>query len=122
MYNLYATLFARSPCVCERPMELTSKATAKSDDSKIYIFRDGNYHLYEISDVGRNSVSAYKVCTVEWAPLYRLPSFSLVGVFKVTGRAAELETIQICDISGKFIYVTKDLVVTICKAILVEAV
>ena len=121
MYNMYATLFAKSPCVCERPLELRTKTTQKIDDTKIYCFRGGEYFLYQLEAIGQNSVSAYPIETEDWQPLYRVPSFGLVGVFKV-GRISDVqETVLISDISGKVIFVD-DFAVCVSKIILDEAV
>ena len=120
LYNLFASMFAKEPCICRRPLHLETEAKNKTDDSHIYCF-DGEYKLYKIDGIGRNSVSASRMETGEWVPLYRMPSFSIVGIFKVKGYSTEVEDIPRATIKGKVVIVG-EYACTVPKIVLDESV
>ena len=106
LYNIFASMFGKEPCICRRPLHLETEHKNKTDDTHIYIF-DGEYKLYKIVDRnrGRNSVSAMQMEINQWEPLYRMPSFSIVGIWKVKGYGTELQDIPKATIKGKVILV-----------------
>ena len=44
-----------------------------TDDTHVYTFdrQTGEYALFKITEVGRNLVSAVRIITEDWEPLYR---------------------------------------------------
>ena len=117
-------MFAKEPCICRRPLHLETEAKHKTDDSLIYTYGGGKYELYKIREIvkGRNTVSAVQIKTEDFEPLYRMPSFSLVGIFKVTGYGTDLEEIPKQDIKGKLVLVTEEYACTVPKILLDESV
>ena len=120
LYNLFASMFAKEPCICKRPMHLETEPKNKTDDTHIYCF-DGEYKLYKVEDIGRNSVSASRMKISQWEPLYRIPSFSLVGIWKINGYNTELEEIPKSTIKGKVVIVG-EYACSVPKIVLDEAV
>ena len=115
-------MFAREPCLCKRPIHLETEAKHKTDDSHIYTYSGGEYKLYKIESIGRNTVSALPIKTEDYEPLYRMPCFSLVGIFQVKGYGTDLEEIPKKEIKGKLVFVTEAYACTIAKILLDEAV
>ena len=54
-----------------------------TDDTRVYTFEDNEYKLFRITKVDRNIVSVRAIQTENWEPLYRVPSFRNVGIFKI---------------------------------------
>ena len=98
-------MFARKPCICKRPLHLEVEPKHKTDDSHIYTYGGGEYKLYKIEEIGRNSVSALPMQTDDFEPLYRMPSFSMVGIWKVNGYGTQPEEIPKASIKGKVVLV-----------------
>ena len=97
-------MFARKPCICKRPLHLETEQKHKTDDTHIYTY-DGEHKVYKIERIGRNSVSALQMEIEEFQPLYRMPSFSMVGIWKRNGYGTQLEEIPKANIKGKVIMV-----------------
>ena len=104
-------MFARKPCICQRPLHLETDTKHKTDDTHIYTYSGGEYKLYQIETIGRNSVgsiisvSALPMKIEEFQPLYRMPSFSVIGIWKVNGYSTEPEEISKANIKGKVVIV-----------------
>ena len=127
MYNLYASLLGRPPCICERPMRLETSMRQKTDDTHVYTFdaENGKYRIFRITEIDReytNLVSVIEIKIEDWEPLYMHPSFGYVGIFKIKGEHTEVEVLARSDIKGKVIVVGTSYVVTIPKIVLDEAV
>lgn len=127
MYNFYASLLAKPPCICDRPMRLENTARPATDDTLVYTFNmdSPHYKVYRIIQVDKNHqnlLSVYAIKIDAWEPLYRMPSFGIVGCFKYKGECTEVEMLARCDVKGKAIRVGTDFLVTIPKIILDEAV
>ena len=122
LYNFYASLFAKPPCLCDRPIRLESEMRPATDDTRVYTFENDEYKLFRITKVDRNIVSVRAIQTEIWEPLYQVPSFGNVGIFKIKGEDQEVEEIAISDIKGKVIIVENHYAITIPKIILDEAI
>ena len=127
LYNFYAGLLAKPPCICERPMRLETEIRPATDDSKVYTFdlESGQYKIYKVIKIDENLrglVSVIRFKIEAWEPLYMIPSFGNVGCFKMTGEENEAELLAKCDISGKAVLIGSHFLVTIPKIVLDEAV
>ena len=123
MYNFYASLLARPPCICDRPMRLENAMRQTTDDTHIYTFDvdNGKYRIFRITKVDRNLVSVIEIKIEDWEPLYMFPSFGYIGIFKIKGEQTEVELLARSDIKGKVV-VVGNFAVTIPKIVLDEAV
>ena len=120
-------MFGKKPCICQRPLHLETEPKHKTDDTHIYTYDGGEYKLYKIKTIARNSVSgilesvsALPMLTEKFEPLYRMPSFSVVGIWKIKGYGTDLEHITKESIKGKVVLVT-DYACTVPKILLDEA-
>ena len=113
-------MFAKEPCICRRPLHLETETKHKTDDTHIYTYDGGEYKLFKIENIGRNSVSALPMQTEEFQPLYRMPSFTLVGIWKVKGYSTDAQDIPKESIKGKVVLV-KEFACTVPKILLDEA-
>ena len=93
-----------------------------TDDTRVYTFENDEYKLFRITKVDRNIVSVRAIQTEIWEPLYQVPSFGNVGIFKIKGEDQEVEEIAISDIKGKVIIVDSHYAITIPKIVLDEAI
>ena len=95
-----------------------------TDDTHVYSFDgiSGKYHIFRVTKVDRNLVSVKAIKIEAWHPLYRMPSFGLIGIFKVKGECIEEESISKPEIKGKVVFLGNDFAVTIPKIALDEAV
>ena len=96
-----------------------------TNDTMVYTFENEQYKLFNIVGIDknhRNILSVQEINIESWEPLYRIPSFDNVGCFKVKGESQEVQLIAECDIKGKVLLVGDEIVATIPKIILDEAV
>ena len=124
LYHFYAGLLAKKPCICERPIRLETEMKNATDDTHVYTFdgTSGLYRIFRVTKVDRNLVSVNAIKIEPWHPLYRMPSFGLIGVFKVKGEVTDGEKISKSDIKGKVVFIDNAYAVTIPKIVLDEAV
>ena len=120
LYNLYSALLGHK-CTCVRHIRYQIVETAAIDDTRVYTFENGEYQLYKLVQVDRNSVSALRIKTRPWEPLLRVPDFGAVGVFETDGTTSERLHFEKSQIKGKVIMVGQ-IAVTIPRIILDEAV
>ena len=118
MYNLYSAIVGQ-PCTCARYIRYETEERGATDDTRIYIFENGEYTLYKLVRIGRNSVSALRIKTRPWEPLLRVPDFRAVGIFETVGTTGEVKRLAKTQIKGKVIMVG-NLAVTIPLIILEE--
>ena len=108
------------PCTCKRHIHYEAQEKGATDDTKIYVFENLEYKLYQVVATGRNTISASRVLTRPWEPLLRVPDFGTVGIFQTVGTSDEVDRIFKTQIKGKFIMVGQ-IAVTIPSEILQEA-
>ena len=121
-------MFGKEPCICKRPLHLETEVKHKTDDTIIYTYEGHGYKLYKIETINRNpvgkivSVSALPMKVEEFQPLYRMPSFSVVGIYKIKGYGTDSEDIPKENIKGKVIIIPGEYVCTVPKILIDEAV
>ena len=118
MYNLYSSMISQ-PCACAKKIHFEVEERGATDDTRIYLYENGQYMLYQLVGKGRNSVSALQIRTRPWEPLLRVSDFGMVGIFETMGTTGEVQTIAKTRIKGKFVRVGT-LAVTVPNIILRE--
>ena len=122
---MYAALMGNS-CECKRPLRLLTNVKGKTDDTRVYTFdeRSGTYSLYKISDTDEDDgVWGWRIMTQSWKPVYNMPDFNAVGIFRTRGQDRNQRHptyLPMSEIKGKVIMIG-DLAVTIPHIILEEA-
>ena len=119
LYNLYSALLGQ-PCSCVRHIRYQAEEKGTIDDTRIYMFENEQYLLYQVVKAGQNSVSALRIKARPWEPLLRMPDFGKVGIFETDGTMGEVKQLEKSQIKGKLIIVGK-YAVTVPKIILEEA-
>ena len=123
---MYASLMGNT-CTCKRPIRLLTSVKGKTDDTKVYTFHQGTgtYSLYKLSDTtsSEDGVWGWRIKTQSWKPVYGMPDFNAVGVFRTRGHDRDQQQptyISMSDIKGK-VLIVGDLAITIPHIILEEA-
>ena len=119
MYNIYTALLSKK-CDCKRYIKYSGSEREATDDTRIYLFSEGIYHLFKLVEVGENTVSGVQINTLPWEPLLRVPDFRAVGVFETDGLKDEVKQIEKSQIAGKVMMVGT-IAVTIPLIVLEEA-
>ena len=109
-------------CSCARHIRYEIEEKGTSDDTRVYTYENGEYLLFKVIRVGRNSnwVSAKRIRSRPWEPLLRVPDFGKIGIFETLGTMGEAVRLENVQIKGKLIMVGT-LAVTVPKLILEEA-
>ena len=119
MYNIYTALLSKK-CDCKRYIKYSGSEREATDDTRIYLFSEGIYHLFKLVEVEEDTVSGVQINTLPWEPLLRVPDFRAVGVFETDGLKDEVKQIEKSQIAGKVMMVGT-IAVTIPLIVLEEA-